>query len=196
MSRFSLGVIRAVFCVLIMCSSFALGLAQESSKPLKREENTAAYTVQVAEYQLDLPPSPFRSESETLSIITASGSDSKVRIVETISLSALSGKESDAHFGRRVTVAVGNRQGAGRSLQVFDVGTNLKVTVVARGGKIQLSLNFETSRIGEQVEQEIPPEVNQVRFNVTRLLIPGRPAIVGSSSYPLSSFFVVTITPN
>ncbi|MDA7933087.1 type II and III secretion system protein [Mariniblastus sp.] len=187
-------------CFCVALCAIESTFAQESTNSANVSNIPASYIVQLTEYRLDQPLNPSQSAAEILAMVSANGGDMKGEIVETIRLSTLSGTESMVQFGRRVNVTVGkattNRGETVRNMQAIDVGTIVKVTLVPRNDKVAMMLTFESSRIGEDADEDSPPNVNKTQVNTTQLLELGKPDLVGSSTTSSSSIIVVTVTHN
>lgn len=133
-------------------------------------------------------------------MISGKADNASCEPIETIRLSVLSGSESYVQFGRRVNVTVGRTVGRGgeaaRTIQVFDVGTTVRITAKPANGPVAIMLSYETSRLEDNGEDDTPPEMITTQISTSQVLELGRPRLIGSSSSAATSVIVITITGN
>jgi hypothetical protein len=59
-----------------------------------------------------------------------------------------------------------------------------------------MTLNFESSSLGESDDEDSPPNINKTKVNTTQLLEMGKPNLVGGSTTSSSSIIVAVVTRN
>ena len=174
-------------------------LPDTADDPSSSSSNQASFIVQLTEYRLKQPLDPSRSVSEILASLAKPGDNEEYQPIETIRLSALSGTESTAQFGRRVNVTIGtttNRGGTVKNVQAVDVGTLVRVTPALQAGKVALKLEFESSRIEGDASADSPPDISTTQIKTTQLLELGKPSLVGSTTSTANSVILITVTSN
>jgi hypothetical protein len=142
--------------------------------------------VRLTEYRLEHALEPGLSSEELLDLVSAKLEEGKGQLTESMRLTAVSGLESVAHFGRQVYVTnhrgVGQRGEPVRSIQAMQVGTILKVIAVPRDGRVELTLTYEATRLSSEHHEDLPPSNETRKINSTLLLEFGQMAIVGSNT--------------
>jgi hypothetical protein len=183
-------------CALLFVTASAF--AQDATTTGNAADSRASFVVQLTEYQLEQPIDQSLSAAAILEMLTTQRDGEKCRPVETIRLSTVSGTESMAQFGRVVNVIVGKATTARgetlRNMQAVDIGSMIRVTAIPQDERVAITLNFETSRISGDIDQDVPPSISKTQISTTQLLELGKPTLVGSSTTTSSSIFVVTVT--
>ena len=180
-----------------LCAT-ASALAQDLTTTGNAADCRTSFVVQLAEYQLEQPMDPSLSAAAILEMLTAQRDGKQCRPVETIRLSTVSGEEGMAQFGRVVNVTVGKATTARgetvRNMEAVDVGSMIRVMAIPQDGNVTITLNYESSRIIGDIDQDVPPSINKTQISTTLSLEPGKPTLVSSSSTTSSSIIVVTAT--
>ncbi len=191
---------KVFVCICLTLCATGSTIAQEATQSENTSDVSKSYVVQLTEYRFEQPLRPSQSAAEILELLAATGDSKKAEIVETVRLSTLSGTESMVQFGRRVSVTVGKATTRGgetvRQKQGYDVGTVVRLTARPQDDKVAMALTFDSSRIGEEVDEDSPPDVIKTQISSTLLLELGKPSLVGSSTQASSRVIVVTVTEN
>ena len=189
---------KSTLPICIALCATASAFAQDSTTTGSAADSQASFVVQLSEYQLEQPVDSSLSADAILEMLTAQRDGEKCRPIETIRLSTVSGVESLAQFGRRVNVTVGKATTARgetvRNMEAVDVGSLVRVTAILQDGKVAITLNYESSRVIGDIDQDVPPNINKTQVSTILSLEPGKPALVSSSSTTSSSILVVTVT--
>lgn len=161
------------------------------------EEARQTYVVQFTEFRFkEAPESPLTTK-DILQSFEQLRKDGRLEIIETVRLSALEQCEAMVQFGRSVAVTTGATAlpngRSNRQFQFRQVGTLVRVTAQPKQEKILLNVMYEASRLGPETKEDAPQDINQVTFNTTLMIEPGRPTLVGSDSADTSSLLLVTI---
>jgi hypothetical protein len=157
----------------------------------------ASYVIQVTELHTNVPIDAKMDSKELLGKFEQLKKDGTVELLETVRLSALDGQESMAQFGRQAAVTAGTSQvmpgRAVRNIQMREVGTLVRVTVQRHEGKVLLNLTYEASRLGEQANQDSPPDVATVSCKTTLAVGPGQMVLAGSMFSATSTLLLVSV---
>ena len=192
---------RLVPCIAFLCWLSSQAAAQDDKPqpqmPSPPVTSLASYVIQVTELHTNVPIDSKMDSKELLDKFEQLKKDGKVELLETIRLSALEGQESMAQFGRQAAVTAGTSQvmpgRAVRNIQMTQVGTLVRVTVQRHEDEVLLKLTYEASRLGEQANQDSPPDVVTVQCNTTLAVGPGQTVLAGSMFSANSTLLLVSV---
>ena len=157
----------------------------------------ASYVIQVTELHTDVPIDAKMDSEELLDKFEQLKQDGKVELLKTVRLSALEGQESMAQFGRQTAVTDGTSQvmpgRAVRNIRMTQVGTLVRVTVQRHEDEVLLKLTYEASRLGEQANQDSPPDVATVQCNTTLAVGRGQTVLAGGMFSANSTLLLVSV---
>jgi hypothetical protein len=192
---------RLAPCIALLCWLSSQAAAQDDKlqppMPSPPVTSLASYVIQVTELHTNVPIDAKMDSKELLGKLEQLKKDGTVELLETVRLSALEGQESMAQFGRQAAVTAGTSQvvpgRAVRNIHMTQVGTLVRVTARRHEGKVLLKLTYEASRLGEQANQDSPPDVVSVQCNTTLAVAPGQTVLAGSMFSATSTLLLVSV---
>jgi hypothetical protein len=156
-----------------------------------------SYMVQLTELKWNVKFDPLPKGPDLVQGLEELRKSGRVEIVETIRLSAISDHESTMQFGKTVSVIAGvaqTPQGKMRNLKQIQVGTLLRLTATPNQGKVLLKRQYESSQLGNALEEDISPDIVTSQFKTTLLLEIGVPSLVGGASGDSTTMYLVSVT--
>ena len=200
-----------LWALMIACGLAGIATAQDQpSQPVDPKPVTIASTGAGEVYRVSVTEVQFQGEAE----VPKSGKDfpqlleqlkqgGKVKLVETIQMSALTNQEAMAQFGRTVDVLVGMNMvppgarggggGPSRITSMRQVGTLLKVTIQPEQNKLHVKLMYEASRMATDGPDDRPQEMTTNVFGTTLLVEPGMPILIGSRNSDKNSLIYLVV---
>jgi hypothetical protein len=165
-----------------------LALAWGQEAPGEKAESPSRFVVELT--QIVIP----EADAETVKSLLADAKQrdaalnkleeaGKIKLHQSILLTALENAQAMAQFGNRVPIVTGSTIGPGgrtRNVHFENVGTLVRLTARLDGEKAMMEINFEDSRVEASNEPDLPASTNTLTVNSTVTMSLGEPVVVSS----------------
>lgn len=153
------------------------------------------YQVDVIEFALKDKANADLESAKLLELLKTKSD--KIQVVESTRMTAISGAQCTASFGRSASVTMGvtkSAVGSTRNTAQIQIGTMVRLTPINNSnGTATVTLSYEAARLNEVKQEDTMPDIIKVTVNSELLLKLGTPTVVAGSTHGESSYIAITI---